>query len=82
MPGIVLKHVLEVRTCRICGATAHGVEVAVGLEINADRPDQGGRQVRTGRPARRRATTRNIDGASHANNAMRRAVVRISTRPR
>ena len=71
---------LEVRPGRIRGATPHGVEVTIRLEINADRPDQRRRHIRTRRPASLCTTTSNIDQAGHTENTMCNTVVRILTR--
>jgi hypothetical protein len=74
-----LKDVLEVRPCRVRGATAYSIKVAVRLEINPNRSNQGGRHVRTGRPARLSAATRDIDHTSHAKKTVCKADVGITT---
>src|SRR5205807_8435726 len=56
--GRVAEHVLEVRACRIRRASAHGIKVAVSRKINANRSDQHGRHVRTGRPTAARRSRR------------------------
>src|ERR1041385_8113419 len=40
---------LEIRTCRVCGTAAHGIEVTVG-EVNANRSNQSRRHVWPRRP--------------------------------
>src|SRR5207244_13047548 len=54
----------------------------MSLEIPASLATSRKWHVRTGRPARLRATAGNIDHTSHANNAVHDAVVRISSRLR
>src|SRR6266481_325557 len=75
---IIFKRVSKFAACCVGGAAAHAVKLPVGLKKNASQPNPDAWEIRTGRPARRRATTRNIDHASHANSAVRVAEVRIN----
>src|ERR1700745_2437669 len=72
---------LEIRACCICGTSTHRIEIAICRKPSPNRSDQHRRHVRTGRPARRRTATRNINHAPHTKTAMRQAVVLISARP-
>src|SRR6266516_6921317 len=79
---IIFKRVSEFAAGCVGSASAHGVKLPVGLEIDANEADPSEGEVSSCRPSRRRATTRNIDHTSHANNAVHDAVVRISSRLR
>jgi len=75
---IIFKWMHEIVACCVRTASAHAVKLPIGLEVNANKAHTNTGKVLTCRPSRRRATTRNIDGASHAKNTMHGTVVRIS----
>jgi hypothetical protein len=67
----------EIAACCVRTASAHAVKLPIGLEVNANKAHTNTGKVLTGRPSRRRATTRNIDGARHTKNAVHGTVVRV-----
>src|SRR6266516_884196 len=79
---IIFKRVSEFAAGCVGSASAHGVKLSIGLKIDANEADPSEGEVSSCRPSRRRATARNIDHTSHANNAVHDAVVRISSRLR
>src|SRR6266581_32605 len=77
---IIFKRVSEFAAGCVGSASAHGVKLPVGLEIDANEADPSEGEVSSCRPSRRRATTRNINDTSHTNNAVRGTEVRIPAR--
>src|SRR4029077_18636346 len=76
---IVFKRMSELVASCVGGATAHGVKLPVGREINASQSDTRSWQGRCRRPARLCATTRHIDHAGYAERTVRDTDVGITS---